>query len=444
MSARTAYLENAREVPVVEGGDVVVCGGGPAGFAAAVAAARAGARTTLLEVHGCLGGVWTAGALAYIIDAGKPGIMDELIDRLDARSARAGLSRENFVYDVELMKLVLEEMVTEAGVTIQLHTRVVAAERAADGRLDVVLTESKSGRQAWRANVFVDATGDGDVAARAGCAFDVGHPTTGETQPMSLMAVLTGIPPADVVDFICDGRRIDGTARAVDPRMRLKELLMDAGCSPSYTAPTLWCIYDDLYALMANHEYGVSAFDAAGITQATLRARREVHAIVDTLRSVGGPWSGARLVSTGAQIGVREGRRVRGHYTVTEEDLLTGAAHPDAVCHVTFGADVHSLSKSEGGFLNKASTIMTGRRHGYDIPVRALIARDVDGLLLAGRCISGDFLAHSSYRVTGNAVAMGEAAGVTAALASELGTLPQEVPWELIESRLGTAGALAV
>src|SRR5688572_21240955 len=192
--APNVHSESAREIPVVAQCDVLVSGGGPAGVAAAIAAARAGARTHLIELHGCLGGVWTAGALSWILDpADKPGIMREIIVELERRSRGTWRPGAKFAADPEVVKLLLEELCLEAGVTVHLLTRVVAAARGADNRLAVVVTESKSGRQAWAARAFVDATGDGDLAAQAGCGFDVGHPATGQCQPMSLIAVLTGL-----------------------------------------------------------------------------------------------------------------------------------------------------------------------------------------------------------------------------------------------------------
>jgi len=197
------------------------------------------------------------------------------------------------------------------------------------------------------------------------------------------------------------------------------------GRSPSYAKPTLFRIRDDLFALMANHEYAVSGIDARDLTAATVRARREVHELAAALRSLGGPWQDLRIVATGAQIGVREARCIHGRYTVTAADLERGARHDDAVCHVTFGVDVHATDPDQG----KGIEAKTFRAQPYDIPLRALIARDVDGLMLAGRCISGDFFAHASYRVTGNAVTMGEAAGRVAALAAGAACLPHEVDW---------------
>ena len=179
--------------------------------------------------------------------------------------------------------------------------------------------------------------------------------------------------------------------------------------------------------VMINHEYNIKPFDAAAVTEATLRARAEVHRIVRGLRALGGVWEGMQVVATAEQIGVRDGRRIHGRYTVTRDDLIAGARHADAVARVTFGADIHAPSREQ----NKTETISHGgfKMKPYDIPLRALIAKDVDGLMMAGRCISGDFTAHASYRVTGDAVAMGEAAGVVAALAAKSRRLPHEVAW---------------
>ncbi len=426
-SRDASFTEPAREIPVVERRDVLVCGGGPAGVAAALAAARSGAKTRLIELHGCLGGVWTAGNLSWILDpADKPGVMREIIMELERRSSGSWRPMKKFAADPEVVKLLLEELCLEAGVTIHLHTRVVAAARDAQNRLAVAVTESKSGRQAWAASVLVDTTGDGDLAAQAGCGFDVGHPETGECQPMSLIAVLTGLRYDQVRQY---------TTHENGKRLLLDEMER-VGVSPSYSAPTLICVREGtpgsedrngLFIMMANHEYGVSAMDADQITRATLRARAEVHHMVDGLRSLGGVWSDVALVSTAAQIGAREARRIHGRYTVTTEDLLTGARHEDAICRVTFPVDVHSTNPERGK--STESVNRTLKSQPYDIPLRALIARDVDGLVLAGRCISGDFIAHSSYRVTGNAVTMGQAAGTLASVAARTDRLPHQVPF---------------
>jgi hypothetical protein len=424
---RDVHKEAARDIPVVEDVDVVVCGGGPAGVAAAIACARQGAKTRLIELHGSLGGVWTSGALSWIIDAAnKPGMMAEITTRLDERDARRlrNVGGKNYAYDVEEMKLLLDEMCIEAGVEVRLLTRVVGAARDSENHLSVVITESKAGREAWHAKAFVDATGDGDLGALAGCGFEMGHPETGDVQPMSLMALVTGVEFSEIEAFVGGSMR--------EPKQRLGALMEEIGIPPSYGHPTLFRIRDNLFALMANHQYGVKCDDADEITTATIRGRQEIHQQVAALRAHGGVWSGMRVVSTAAQIGVREGRRIHGRYEITGEDLLEGARFDDAVCRVTMGIDVHSTDPSK----TRIVEAKPHRSQPYDIPLRALIARDLDGLLMAGRCISGDFIAHSSYRVTGNAVAMGQAAGICAGKAAMANLLPQDVPWIEIKASL--------
>ena len=416
------FHEAARDIPIVEEADVLVCGAGPAGVASAIAAARAGARTRLLEVNGCLGGTWTAGLLSWIIDSGnKPGIMREIIGELKTRGASRAYGG-SVGYDVEAMKLLLEEMCLDAGVGMQLHTRVVAAAKDKQGRLKLAVTESKSGRQAWAAKVFVDCSGDGDLAAQAGCSFDYGRPGSGEAQPMSMIVLFTGARPDAIAPFV---RGLCEPLGLKNPKGRLKKEMERAGVSPSYAGPTIFCIRDDLFAMMANHQYGVAGTSAADLTRATLEGRAEVHKLVEALRKLGEPWSSIHIVATAEHIGVREGRRIRGLYQVTADDLAKGARHDDAVCRVHMGVDVHSPDPKKTKGISREKV----RAKPYDIPMRALIAKDVQGLLVAGRCISGDFIAHSSYRVTGEAVPMGEAAGIAAALAAKTDRLPHAIPW---------------
>ncbi|HEY6168820.1 MAG TPA: FAD-dependent oxidoreductase [Verrucomicrobiae bacterium] len=417
------FHEPAMTLPLVSDVDVIVCGAGPAGVSAAITAARAGAKVRLFEWRGCLGGVWTAGLLGYLLDFDKPGFARELLVKLDERGVRRGTSKKSVCYEPEGMKLLLEELCVEAGVKFQFHTRVAAAYR--DGRrLSTVVTESKSGRQAWRAPVFIDTTGDGDLGALAGCAWEIGEAKDCPCQPMSLNALLVVKDWTALREFIhkSDPSAADNLAKDAF----LKEI-QRAGFFPSYSKPTLWQVRDNLMLVMMNHEFGIKPYDAAQVTEATVRARAEMNRITNGLRKLGGPWDGVQIAATAEQIGVRDGRRIAGRYTVNMTDVTTGARHADAVVRPTFSIDVHATSAEH----NEVSGI---EKHGlkvkpYDIPLRALIAKDVDGLMMAGRCISGDFIAHSSYRVTGNATAMGEAAGIVSAIAAKSHRLPHEVEW---------------
>ncbi len=397
-------------------------------MAAAIAAARAGARTQLIEMHGALGGIWTIGAMAYVcgVHPSKGGILREIRDKLKDRGA-VGLS--GWAFDIEATKLLLEEMCLQAGVRVRLHTRVAGVFREEPTRLAGVVTESKSGREAWTARAIIDCTGDGDVAALAGCGFDMGRLQGGETQPMSFIAVVAGIQLDEVRPYTHSRILAAGEEPAIH-KHRLRKLLEDAGTPPSYNLPTLFHVRDDFFLLMSNHEYARSATNANDLTEATLRGRAEVHAQVRALRRIGGAWKDLCIVATSAQIGVREGRRIHGRYTITAQDLAGGARHPDSVSRCHFGVDVHSTNPNGSkGFSNEGV-----QSKPYDIPLRALIARDVDGLMMAGRCISGDFISHASYRVTADAVPMGEAAGRVAAVAAKSNRLPHDVAWAEVET----------
>ncbi len=439
VSARSGfYAEPAREIPCDDWADVIVVGGGPAGVAAAVNAARSGAKTRLFELQGSLGGVWTSGMLTYIFDFDKCETDREIMRRLDVYGARTidrpgaslmkhyphGLDKD-WVYEPEYMRLVCEDMCAEAGVKVTLQCPVVAVHRDTSGRnVDVIVTESKSGRQAWRAKRFVDCSGDGDCAALAGCGFDLGWTPEGFGQPATLNALVT-VKNGDAVAEFCsnepamwtprvssEGRR---TCHHIVASHRIKALLRAQGLDPSYGDPTLFRCHGNLFCFMATHAYRLRLDDAQAISDATIAARKEVFRLADALRRLGGPWEGFRVVATAEQIGHRDARRIHGRYTVTRDDVTAGRRFPDAVAESRFGIDIHGLDRKSNN-VRAAGQNFGVKFRPFQIPLRACQAKDVDNLYMAGRCISGDFIAHASYRVTGSAVQMGEAVGRKVAL----------------------------
>jgi len=424
ISMPSLLTEPARSLPVTATYDVIVCGGGPAGVAAALSAARAGARTALVEAQGCLGGIWTSGLLSIILDAGnKPGLMPEIRRRLREMDA---IREDRDIYQAEAMKVVLESMCEEAGVDVRLYSRLTAAE--VEGReLRHVVLEAKEGRFALAGRCFVDATGDGDLGALAGCGFDFGRAADGLTQPMTLMALITHLPPSLLAAPPPKGRN-----SCMDKGEFLAKL-KGIGVSPSYTKPSLFLLPGGVGALMINHVYEKSGLSSLDLTRASIDARREITRVVRKMRELSPEWSRVTLVATGAHIGVREGRRIHGDYRVNVDDVGAGRRFADGIARVTFPVDVHSVRRADGGGYGEDGAPC----QPYDIPLRALVARDRDNLFLAGRCISGDFHAHASYRVTGNAVITGEAAGRAAARAALLGQDAHTVAAGPLEPWLG-------
>lgn len=422
--------ENARKTPVRGTFDVIVAGSGPSGVCAALRAARSGAKTMLIEQNGCLGGMWTAGLLGWMIDHDKPesSLLKDLKAELRKRSPSAGPPpcSGSFAFEPEYMKLLLEELCEEAGIAIRLYTTVAGTIPREEGGIDCVITESKSGREAWKGKIFIDATGDGDLGALSGCSFDFGSPEDGHLQPMSMLAVLTGIRLPEILCYV------NGYTPRTEAVNNLHDLLTENGAEPTYHDATLFYLSDELFLLMANHEYRVSGCDADDLTRAAIAARREIHSQIAALRRSGPEWKNLTVAATAERIGVREGRRIRGLYQISLADLLEGRSQPDAICHVKAGIDIHALKPSfSNGFADHKY-----KSQPYDIPLRSLISADVPNLILTGRCISGDFYAHASYRVTGNMVPLGEAAGVLAALSVRENLPPAQVSYELVKEHL--------
>ena len=419
--------EQARTIPVAAEVDVVVCGGGPAGVGAALAAAREGARTLLLERFGMLGGLWTVGLMNPFFECFNKGyVVQDLIDRLKAEGAwRTWLFAATF--DNETMRRVLEAMMGEAGADFLYDTLAVDA-IVEDGRVRGVVIESKAGRQAVLAKVVIDATGDGDMAARAGCRYECGREQDGLVQPMTLMFEIRG---AGRFEQTSAGPLYDAMQAAI----RAHNLNIEIPVARTNAAP--WIIAlpcHDMAAVETTHVYGLNPLSPADLTRGTVEARKQVWDMVKVLKHVPG-FEKIELIRSAGTLGVRESRRIFGRYRLEYADLRDGRRFDDAVTPCSFCVDIHEPVMGTGDGVGHGTPMQP-----YEIPYRCLVAADVEGLLLAGRCLSGSHVAHASYRVTGTAMATGQAAGLAAALAVRAGVTPADVDGPKLKQALAGRG----
>ncbi|MCC7494723.1 MAG: FAD-dependent oxidoreductase [Fimbriimonadaceae bacterium] len=422
-----AVLESPRRVALRDEVDVLVCGGGPAGVGAAWAAARLGARTLLLERWGQLGGVWTAGLLNPFFEAtGRGWLGDELVAHLTACGAWRRW-KFSHCFDTETLRRELETLLSGAGVELLYQTLVTDAVLEGD-RLRGVIIESKAGREAVLAKVVIDATGDGDVAARAGCRYELGRPVDGLVQPLTLMFEVSGVG-----DWIQpDAPTLFDELTAAAQAAGLDWLPPIERCN---YAP--WIINTPapgVADVQLTHVYRVNPLDPAAVTRATVSARRQAAEAVAVLRHLP-QFADLRLTHTAAAIGIREARRVVGQYTLSLDDLVAGQRFDDAVTSCAFGVDIHEPAPGAG-----VPTAHHTAMRPYEIPYRCLLPADVGGLLLAGRLISGTHEAHASYRVTGTCFATGQAAGLAAAWAAAEGTTPDRLDGRAVRQKLQQQG----
>lgn len=394
--------------------DVVVCGGGFAGAAAAINSARNGAKTLLIENGGELGGDITKGLVIQLLDpSDKGGLVRDIYEWLNQgghTSARYGERYDSHgkklpgtVVDLEYTKYYLERKCRDAGVEILYHS--LAADVIMNGSdIEYIVAATESGCFRVRAKCFIDATGNGVIAKLAGCRYECGHPETGQPQPAGSALFVTGMP--------------EGTKESQNGRCkeRLKEEMEAKGIKVSAEGiAVIQTAIDGVWMLAFNSQFNVMPDDPLSLSKAQADARLECLEVFDAIKKLKG-YENLQLLQTSSHIGIREGRRIIGKYRLDFDDITTGKRFDDAICLTKFGIDVHRISPDDKFEHSQGKRVVP-----YNIPFRALIPEGCDNLLLAGRCISGDFYAHSSYRVIGNVVATGEAAGWAAAEVSKTG-----------------------
>ncbi len=429
-----------RDIPVVGNYDVVVCGGGPGGIMAALAAARGGAKTCLIERYGFLGGMATAGLVAPISVFNYNGrrIIDglpwEFIERLtEIGGAREEKPLGNITFSPEKYKLLAPRMLKEAGVDIFFHSYITGTrtteEKDSKTKIEYVIIDNKNGAEAIGGKYFIDATGDSDLAWMAGVPM---QPIKGELQPASLIFMLSGVD-TDALPMIRHSQQgvnyHDLAIRDIFTKLR-EEGTEDV---PMFGGPWYCGILADGIVLvnMTRHFADMTDNRVAGEIECLLR--ENAHKYTELLRKYIPAFKNAELIATAPMTGIRETRRILGAHTLTGEEYLEATNFPDSVARGCHPVDIHSANST-----NQRCQFM--KDAGY-VPYRSLYAPSYPNLLVAGRNFSADEVASASIRVQASVMGLGQAAGTAAAMASKTNICVDKVNTEELRKRLIEIGA---
>jgi ribulose 1,5-bisphosphate synthetase/thiazole synthase len=449
-----------RRAQIAASSDVLVVGGGPAGLGAALGAANTGVNVILTERYGFLGGNATAALVMPLMSfhtqeqaprksdtvtllpndhgSGKPviaGVLTALLERLVRAGGAISPSLETgyvVPFDPEVFKLVALDLLDEAGVRFLFHA--LASDVIGNHRVNGVVFETKSGPVVIRAPVVIDCTGDGDVAARAGAPYAVGRDDDQLVQPMTLMFRITEFDRSHFEAYV---REHPDQWRGVHG---LWDLIRKAVVDGNLRLPR-----EDILFFSTLHEREVSVnstrvnkvlgTDVWDLTYAEWKSRRQMRQIAAFLRHYVPGFDQGYIVQSGVNIGVRETRRILGEYQLTADDILEARKFPDVIARSTYPVDIHNPE----GIGTTLKRLPPGE--AYDIPLRCLLPQGVEGLIVAGRCISGTHEAHSSYRVMPVSIATGHAAGVCAGLAVRDQKTPRAISASEVQAELIRQGA---
>ena len=422
-----------KNMPCIADVDVLVCGGGPAGIGAALCASREGASVMIVEVGACLGGIATAGMMSHWGGESSSKVMQEIFVR--SREMDLGYSwidennpGENSIpHDIQM--IVLEEMMREEGVKILYYSMVCDA-IVENGRIVGVTVQNKSGKGFIRAKCVIDATGDGDVAASAGVLFVKGRESDGKMQPCTLMFKIGGVDYDRAVfphSFETTVETEKGELQALGDKL----LPFPAGHVLLYRQPEPGTVCVNM-----TNAIGIDGTDAESVTQGMMTCRSQIIPIIRFLREYAPGYEKCWLMSSASLLGIRETRHFEGVESLSAEDILEAKYHDNwIVRRAYFNFDVHNLT---GSSLDKTGIQKEWKQTGtYTIPYGCLLPKNVEGLLLSGRNISGSHLAHSNFRIMSVCIALGEAAGVAAALSVKQGKRLRDIDVKDIQKRLG-------
>ncbi|MBR2043507.1 MAG: FAD-dependent oxidoreductase [Clostridia bacterium] len=412
------YFEGPKEIPIDDRYDVIVVGSGPSGISAAVMAGRNGAKTLLIENLGSVGGISTSGLMSHFTGKCDSLLYYEILNRASQKNYFDN-GEATIKIDPEMLKITYMEMLCEAGVELLLYT--FACDVINDGDFVTgIITESKSGRKAYTAKVVIDASGDGDIASKAGASFILGRENDNKMQPATLMFKVGGVDPERAVylwsfesKYNTEKGELQALAKAKLPEPA-GHVLLYPSTIPGITTCNMTNVTD------------IDGTKAEDLTRAEIICRKQMLPIVDFLREYVPGYENCYIISAASLIGIRETRHFKGIKTITEKDILEAKEFEDwVVTGAHFNFDVHNIT---GSGLDK-----TGAQHkfaqakGYTIPYGCLIPEKKEGLLLSGRNISGTHIAHSNFRAMPICVAIGEACGVAAAISVKSNCLLRDI-----------------
>ncbi len=444
MSTESAEISLRRDVPVRHDVDVFVAGGGPAGCAAAVYAARAGRSVFLAEGHSCFGGMGTAGLVPAFMQFGDgenflaAGFGEELLDRLiDAGGSVAappgGDRTGSYPIRAEVLKRVYDDMLSEAGVEFAFHTNVIGVE-ADGGAVSAAICWGKSGLFAVRAKMFVDGTGDGDICAWAGAPFEKGD-ESGAMMPGTLCQLW-----ADV-DF---GKYND--AGGGPQNQRVAEACKDGVftyCDEHL--PGIWFVDEGIGGGNVGHTFGVDSTDERSLTKALLWGRKLVREYETYYKKYLTGFENMKLVATGSLLGIRESRRIMGDYVLCLDDFKNRATFDDEIGRYCYPVDIHPMRPDDDAeqerFRKEFKELRYQRGESYGVPYRCIVPKELSNVLVTGRCVSSDRFLQGSIRVMPGCYITGQAAGLAAAMAVESEADTRSINVAELQQRLKKAGA---
>ena len=427
-----------RTVPVRAEVDIFIAGGGPAGVAAALTAARQGARVFLAEGGSCFGGMGTAGLVpAFMcfsdgIHFLAGGIGEEIYHTLKRYAAMPVDDPYSVVsINVEALKRVYDNLMAASGTSFLFQTQVIGLE-SENGHVHCAICSAKSGLFAVKAKVFIDASGDGDLAVWAGASFEQGD-ADGNMMPGTLCSLWAGID-WDTVN-----------ANPVRQDSRLETAFADGVFTiQDRHLPGIFQVGEHIGGGNIGHLFGVDGTDEASLTRALLWGRKVLSEYAVYYKKYFRGFEDMVLVSTGALPGLRETRRILGDYVLGREDFIQRAAFEDEIGRYNYPVDIHASKPDKAAyaqFEEEFARLRCQKGESYGIPYRILTPRGLDNLLVAGRCVSADRAIQGSIRVMPGCYITGQAAGMAAALAVEKNTTPRGIVVKELQQRLKAVGA---